>query len=316
MLCDISYIATNIATHIEGTQFYEEDATPLHIAVSHKDIEMVKLLLENGATVTIIEGTKTSLDCAANSDCQEIVDLLLDKGVLNGNSRRRLMSSAIYYAAYRGNLELVKFFLNEGVALRTSENSNVINKPALHVSAEKGHLEIFKILLAETLTQGGHVDDCDNKLMTALHYVVTNGFRGMTDSMIEERNIPSDIIQDHVDRKEMIEILLAHGADIDARDIHGKTPLHYSAYNSDYNAAAAVFLIKQGANFNAEKVEGWNLISCTLIHEEMDDDYWDPGNYWRYGKKIKLTKNLIREIVLRVNVENADYLSQNLLQTI
>lgn len=295
----------------EAHYWYIEKATPLHIAAKNNHCEMLKLLLSRGADVTIVSRTMTPLDCAVVFGSQEIVGLLLNDGVFHGDSRRCLMSSAISHAVERNKLEMVEFLLNTGVALKVIEGV-VTRNAALHLSAAKGYLKIFKVFLTAVLANGGNVDDYDEELMTPLHHVVKNGFKRFIPTMKNYKK-PYYVRCDDKEREEMIETLLANGADINARDVAGMTPLHHSVINTK-DSGAAVFLIKQGADFNAEDEDGSSIIDYCRINEEREDGF-GVNEYRVIDTIIQLAKDLLKEIVLRVHIENA-YLSPNVLREI
>jgi ankyrin repeat protein len=51
---------------------------------------------------------------------------------------------------------------------------------------------------------------------------------------------------------ELVEILIANGADVDERDVHGYTPLHLAIQQG--NTDAAKVLINNGADVNAKTI--------------------------------------------------------------
>ena len=65
----------------------------------------------------------------------------------------------------------------------------------------------------------------DNEGLTVLHHAVKNG------------------------KKEIIELLISNGADINSKDNNGYTPLHYATWNND--CSTLKLLISHGADVNA-----------------------------------------------------------------
>lgn len=65
-----------------------------------------------------------------------------------------------------------------------------------------------------------------------------------------------------------IKVLIANGADINAKDDTGNTPLHYAA-NSGH-AKGAALLIKAGADIEAKNNKGWTPLQRACIDGHLE----------------------------------------------
>ena len=63
---------------------------------------------------------------------------------------------------------------------------------------------------------------------------------------------------------EIVEFLLKHGADPNAKNEHDWTPLHYTSFHSD-DADIAELLLKHGADPNAKNDIDWTPLHCAII---------------------------------------------------
>lgn len=77
--------------------------------------------------------------------------------------------------------------------------------------------------------------------------------------------------------KEIIEILLANGADIHARNRFGKTPLHDAALNGRHDGAIQL-LLDNGADINAKSIDGETPIQAAWPLPLFDDESYDPND--------------------------------------
>ena len=94
--------------------------TPLHIAASRGNCEIMELLIKNGARVKATDdGSNTPLHDAAMNGHIEAAELLITKGA-NVNAKNNQGKTPIFPAAKSGNLELVKLLVSKGSKIPTT----------------------------------------------------------------------------------------------------------------------------------------------------------------------------------------------------
>jgi hypothetical protein len=159
-------------------------------------------------------------------------------------------------------------------------------------------------ILNYLLESGADVRATLNQKQTALHYLVKE-LNGNFDKSLT--------IQ------ESFRLLLQKGADINAPDLYGKTPLHFAVTSSK----AAMFLIENGADYQIKDHDGWKFLhrayqfcrldilkylvdkGCSL--NEFSPDGFNALHYacgMTYGSSIDEKLTLIRYLVdgLKMNV--------------
>ena len=77
-------------------------------------------------------------------------------------------------------------------------------------------------------------------------------------------------------QKEIIKILLANGADIHARNRFGKTPLHDAAMNGRHDGAIQL-LFDNGADINAKSIDGETPIQTAWPLSHFEAESYDPN---------------------------------------
>lgn len=204
--------------------------SPLCWAVNCNQPEVVKLLLDKGANVNAV-CSDGALVTQAKSE--KVLALLLDKGApLSAPGDRR---SPLHAAAYDGRLEVAKALLAHGA---DANGTNSWGARPLHEAArsEEPTAAMVKLLISK----GANVNGLDANRGTPLHMAVM-GFTGCMDGMIPPWT-KSRIVKD---RLKVAEVLLAHGADLNATNAQGQTPLAWAT--AEQNSAGVKFLKARGA---------------------------------------------------------------------
>lgn len=214
---------------VNSTNFFG-GTTPLYWAIRGDNKEIIKLLLDKGADINVITSEGRLISQARSP---EALQVLLDKGVeLNVAGDKR---PPLHVAAYHGNLELVRALLEHGA------QPNVLNSwgaTPLHEAArsEEANPEIAALLIKH----GANVNAEDSGGGTPLHTAV-GGFTGCMDGMIPFWE-KSAIVKRRLD---LARVLLANGANMNATNHLGQTPLAQA--KAEENTKASAFLKAHGA---------------------------------------------------------------------
>jgi uncharacterized protein len=119
---------------------------------------------------------------------------------------------------------------------------------AIHEAYQRGDLEALKALL------GGQEIDLEYAIYhSPLAFVRTLLERGADPNYEDHAGFPSliaAISTERPDKRELVELLLSRGADIQQRGVNDYTPLHYAAARND--AKLIELLLARGADPNAK----------------------------------------------------------------
>lgn len=145
-------------------------ATPLHIAAYGGDVQMTRVLLENGASIDIVNRAhKTPIHYAALMGHASMIEYLLQSGA-NVNAVDSIGTSALHQATLSGSLSSVKALVEGGANMQMRD---MYQDTPLHNAAESNSLEVFIYLL--TIYTGKFLGRPNDFGVTALEFVFEYG---------------------------------------------------------------------------------------------------------------------------------------------
>lgn len=168
---------------------------------------------------------------------------------------------ALHEAAKAGNLARVKSFIERGADFNSRDEKN--KTPILNALANQGkHRRVVEYLLSlevEILVKG-----TDGRLL--LYWAAENGYPDIAKTMIFRGADPNgrmrvtNMTPLHIAAKngrfEVVELLVAQGADETLTDLHKKLPLHYAAEEGRIDVVRFLASRKPGA-VNAKDQDEW-----------------------------------------------------------
>lgn len=183
---------------------------------------------------------------------------------------------ALKWAAENGNNPMLIFLLKKGASMAVGNNP-VDSETALHLAARQNHQQSVQILLQ----RGANIDAAPNpKRRTALHTAVRHNCRAAAKALIESganlelkdsvgQTALANSVSCSVVDTEMTELLLAHGASTESRDVKGKTPIFYTLMAKCPEAVNLFrLLVAQGANILEKDADGDTVLHISIRKEE------------------------------------------------
>lgn len=249
--------------------------TALSLASRNGHLSTMKLLIENNAQIEPDLRGKTpqlALVEASMSGHEAIVKFLLEIGA-EPNARDCDGYTAISGASSRGHLAIVKLLIESGPEIDLDAKGNKL-KSALVEASRMGHVEVVRFLLE----RGANIEAQGDDGMTPLIAASRNGNEKLAQLLIERgakvnaqdkdgKSSLHSIMEFHNYggftvgeptheslHESFTKLLHRNGANVDARDSSGQTPLLTACRNGHRKAER--LLIELGANVNARDEVG------------------------------------------------------------
>uniref|UniRef100_A0A8C8VPM5 Ankyrin 1 n=1 Tax=Pelusios castaneus TaxID=367368 RepID=A0A8C8VPM5_9SAUR len=197
--------------------------TPLHVAVHHNNLEIVRLLLPKGSSPHCSAWNGyTPLHIAAKQNQMEVASSLLQYGA-SANAESMQGVTPLHLAAQEGHADMV------GLLVSKKANGNLGSKSGLtplHLGAQEGHMPVADVLIKH----GVAVDAPTRMGYTPLH------------------------MASHYGNIKLVKFLLQHKADVNAKSKLGYTPLYQAAQQG--HTDIVTLLLKNGASPNQLSTHG------------------------------------------------------------
>ncbi len=184
---------------------------------------------------------------------------------------------ALVVAAQNSNISEVKTLLATGVELNTIDVNSSLPYSALMWAAYNGDTEIAQLLIVA----GADLDLADEYQRTALIHAVQHGHEAIVQLLVDadaNLNIAEigevfngytalhwAILMRH---PKIANILVNAGADLEARDAQGATPLMLAAQTRDVEVTE--LLIDAGADVNVRNTAGFTILNWAQMNENHD----------------------------------------------
>ena len=248
----------------------------VHEAAVKGHVKVISLLLERGADVQAPGAMEHSpLHHACWFGHEEAAALLLDAGA-DTEARGFCGLTPLHEAALKGHVAVMLLLIDRGANLEATDKGG---HTALHIVALEGHEVAARVLCQRNANLEAQ---CTIK-WTALHEGVNKGHMGVVRVLLDQR---ADI--NAVDRKQtalhtavlvlpehkaqnMARLLLRNGADINASNRFGNTPLHLAVKNKRQKTVQLLLDSKSGSKARPN-LQALNNELKTSLYEAIEKE--------------------------------------------
>ena len=247
----------------------------LHIAVGSYSIDMVKYAIQHGCPLDKLDNTEFNplyylcdLKEYSNEQCENILLPLLEVLINAGaeiNTKALDSTTPLHHCSQVLNKRVCEFLLIHGADVNAED---FIHRTPMHAAARNRYANVVGSLKK----YGGIINVRDKYGYTPLHYASMYDNDVVVKSLLEYgadfsvRCFVNKLSPLHLaaerDDPDIIDILIAAGADVNCVDRYGATPLHYAACEGIADVTEA--LLRNGADNNVADELGKNPLSVAL----------------------------------------------------
>ncbi|KAL4494067.1 hypothetical protein ABPG72_016023 [Tetrahymena utriculariae] len=214
---------------------------PAHIACELGDIELCRFIDQFGCDWESLDNEEqTPIFYAVTSGNLEVVKFLIEEKKVNHQHKEFQDRTPFYLACFLGNMPIIEYLYEKGVNINEPSK---LKRCALSKACYLGHVEVVKFLVSKPETD---ITMQDSKGRTGMHNAAWGIEGGKEGKRRGTLKLP--------DSPQSIEVLHDYGHPIDFQDFEGNTPL-LSAASSDARESLRV-LINRGANKNIRNFYG------------------------------------------------------------
>jgi len=246
--------------------------TALHAAAWTGNEDLFQILLKKGACSSILDYDGWSVAIYAMTQGHDNISRLFLENS-DGDEDMLVKTYKLRHAAKSGNLDMVLGMLLEDQPA-CGETMNLLLAEALLGAAEGGN----KILVQRLLEKGASPAATDNTGSTALHWAAWGGHTEIGNLMYDKKDdldnsdgqgedLASRMRLTSPYHESVMRMLLEEGADINAQNSQGCTPLHW--VSGAGSVPMVKFLLDKGANPNIVDNSGRTAIDRA---KETGDD--------------------------------------------
>ncbi|KAL2832518.1 ankyrin repeat-containing domain protein [Aspergillus cavernicola] len=261
---DIEIVKALINQEVNLDATTQDDDTALKLATAAGHLNVVKVLVANGANLEL-GGESTALTTAVENNRPEIVDFLFEQGAI-------WQPDILTEAAEVGHHHVIKILLVRGVPIDSSFRPRY--RTALAIAAEYGytHKECVRVLLKHgaDANRGSQTRHTQAPLACAAAAGCVETVRMLLDAgaypnPVEDlSNTP--LILAATSDYQVVELLVSRGAEVNALNIHGHSAAYAAVTRNNFKALTV--LIANGAQLQDELLHvciGNNAVECAQI---------------------------------------------------
>ncbi|XP_048257852.1 ankyrin repeat domain-containing protein 50-like [Haliotis rufescens] len=266
--------------------------TPVMLAAEKGHIEIVKLLVDKGGDMSLVDkGHENILHLACLCGQIEVVKYVLSQDIVDINCRGRKTKTPVMLAARNGHKEVVEILVKKGADLSLAYNAAGSN--VLHLACFNGHVDVVKYLLSQGTV---NINSRGWRKRTPVMRAAGNGQKEVVELLVKQgadlslayNTAGSNVLhlacfKGHVD---VVKYLLSQDiVDINSRGLKKRTPVMLAAEKG--HKEVVELLVNKGADASLVDNRGNNILHLACLMGQME-----------------VVKYIVSKVIVDVNAKN------------
>jgi ankyrin repeat protein len=237
---------------ISNTHHYN---TPLYNAIKNEDTDIAKILIENGADITVQAYGESILSLLIEKKNIELLKLCLENGL--DINYKEIDMTLLFYAVRWEDLDFIKYLIQNGADVNIADEDGF---KVLDIIPFLEHGNMIEDTLLNSGANSGITDNNINLYLGAaicmekdslIEKLLKNG-ANINKAVIKEIEDQESLLQYAIEYKEthIVEALVKYGANINETYKGGYTPLHLAICSSNCDEKLVMQLIEYGAKID------------------------------------------------------------------
>jgi ankyrin repeat protein len=294
----------------------------LKFAIKYRELEVIKYLVENGASGNAISKKFNAFHLIARKKNfnYDTFNFFIHKNLEVNYKCKDGMTPLIHYFLLHKNIELevIKYLVENKALLNSTENS-----PFLLACSKKN---LSQEMLEYLISQNSNVNVKDKQDNTALHFLCKNekcSLEMLKYLISQNSNVNAKDKQDNTAlhflcknencSPEMLDYLISQNSNVNAKDKQDNTALHFLCKNEKCSLEMLEYLISQNSNVNAKDKQDNTALHFLCKNENCSPEMLEYliSQNSNVNAKDKQGNTAFHFICKNENIENFIFLWEN-----